>query len=88
MENFDYSVARMWLCFYAEAIVGFAMLVGLTVLFMLIGTVLIGGFGDLGGFAWLAVCYGMCLGFDRVLAPVQGAVRSGVLRLFGLGRPA
>lgn len=88
MENFDYRVARVWLCFYAEAIVGFAMLVGLTVLFMLIGTVLIGGFGDLGGFSWVAICYFMCLGFDRVLAPVQGAVRSGVLRMFGLGRPA
>lgn len=88
MEKIDYSVARIWLCFYAEAIVGFSMLFCMVALFMLIGTVLIGEFGDLGGFAWLAVCYGMCLGFDRVLVPVQGAVCSGVLRLFDLGQPA
>lgn len=82
MENFDYSVARVWLCFYAEAIVGFAMLVGLAVLFMLIGTVMIGGFGDLGGFAWVAMCYCMCLGFDDLVRRVQERVRNSMLKLF------
>lgn len=82
MEKFDYSVARVWLCFYAEAIVGFAMLAGLAVLFMLIGTVLISGFGDLGGFAWVAMCYCMCLGFDDSFRRVQERVRNSMLKLF------
>ena len=79
MERSDYFVTKMWISYYAEAIVGIALLFCMAALFMFIGAVLIGGFGDAGGFAWVAVCYAMCLGFDKVLVPVQGAVRSVVM---------